>query len=61
MHRILVSGLWRMHKMEQHTIPKRLNKKWLEKYPQYIEDEKVDEFLTLYKEKMLNKKRRNKV
>ncbi|KAE8743974.1 hypothetical protein FOCC_FOCC009436 [Frankliniella occidentalis] len=54
-------GLWRLHKMQQHTIPKRLNKKWLEKYPQFIEDEQVDQFLTLYREKLLNKKKRAKV
>ena len=53
-------GLWRLHKMAQHTIPKRLNKKWLEEYPQYIEDEKVDEFLRLYEEKLLNKQKRQK-
>lgn len=51
-------GLWRLHKMEQHTVPKRLNKKWLEKYPQYIEDEKVEEFLKLYREKLLMKQKR---
>ncbi|KAK3916572.1 39S ribosomal protein L47, mitochondrial [Frankliniella fusca] len=55
-------GLWRLHKMEQHTIPKRLNKKWLEKYPQFIEDdEQVEEFLTLFKEKLLRKKNHQKV
>lgn len=43
-------------------MPKRLNKKWLEKYPQHIEDDpKVDEFLTLWREKQLNKKKRDKV
>lgn len=56
----ILSGLWRLHKMAQHTIPKRLNNQWLEEHPQYIEDEKVDEFLRLYEEKRLNKKKRMK-